>query len=57
MKALTCYLWRHSWQHRRNPEVGGAQADYEVCSRCGKERNRYEKDRSGMIHGIDGIGG
>jgi hypothetical protein len=49
MKALTCYLGRHTWQHRRNPEMGGPQADYEVCGRCGKERNKYEnKDGTGI---------
>ena len=53
MKALSCYLGRHSWQHRRNPEMGGPQADYEVCARCGTERAVYEK-KDGT--GIGGVG-
>jgi len=43
MKAVTCYLRRHTWRHQRNPDMGGPQADYEVCTRCGKERNSYDK--------------
>jgi hypothetical protein len=33
--------------------MGGAQADYEVCSRCGKERNQYEKRDGTWIGGAD----
>jgi len=55
MKAVTCYLGRHTWRHQRNPEMGGPQADYEVCTRCGKERNRYDK-KDGTGIGAAGAG-
>ncbi len=43
MGWLLCRLGRHSWQHKRNPEVGGAGADYDQCRRCDKERPVYGK--------------
>ena len=39
---LLCRLGRHIWATRRNPEVGGAQAQYETCRRCGGERRTYD---------------
>ena len=57
MKALRCYLGRHRWRHEVNPEMGGPEAGYDLCSRCGKERNVYEKhDGTGMVD-LGGIGG
>jgi hypothetical protein len=38
-----CRLGRHAWERKHNPDVGGPGADYEQCSRCGKERNVYGK--------------
>jgi hypothetical protein len=29
------------WALRRNPEVGGQEAHFETCRRCGKERQQY----------------
>jgi hypothetical protein len=40
-KALSCWIGRHRWEQRRNPEAGGRDAMYEVCSRCGAERKQY----------------
>lgn len=37
-----CLLGRHAWVQHSNPEVGGKQALYETCSRCGKERQQHE---------------
>jgi hypothetical protein len=52
MRSLLCLLGRHVWEHKRNPEVGGAAADYEQCARCGKERPTYEPPSPGAIgHG------
>jgi hypothetical protein len=39
---LLCRLGRHMWATRRNPEVGGPQAQYETCRRCGRERQTYD---------------
>jgi hypothetical protein len=41
MGRLRCLLGRHAWEHGRNPEIGGADADYELCVGCGKERPKY----------------
>ena len=37
------HLGRHAWERKHSPDVGGPGADYEQCSRCGKERNVYGK--------------
>ena len=39
---VLCRLGRHMWATRRNPEVGGPQAQYETCRRCGTERQTYD---------------
>ena len=54
MKALSCYLGRHRWRHEVNPEMGGPEAGYDVCSRCGKERNVYGKNDGTGIGGLTG---
>lgn len=41
MGKILCLLGAHSWQKRHNPEVGGTGGDFEVCSRCGKEKTAY----------------
>ncbi len=43
MGKILCLVGLHSWQHGHNPEVGGPGGDYEVCSRCGKEKKVYGK--------------
>jgi hypothetical protein len=57
MKALRCYLGRHAWRHEVNPEMGGPRARYDVCSRCGKERNEYEQNDGTGLGVIGGPGG
>jgi hypothetical protein len=54
MGWLLCRLGRHAWQHRGIPDVGGPAADYEVCTRCNKERDKYDPPPAGA--GIAGIG-
>ncbi|MFN0281900.1 MAG: hypothetical protein ACKVZ6_08010 [Kineosporiaceae bacterium] len=34
---LLCRVGRHAWARRHNPDVGGAQAVYHLCRRCGTE--------------------
>jgi hypothetical protein len=51
MRSWLCLLGRHDWEHKRNPEVGGAAADYEQCVRCGKERSTYEPPAPGSVAG------
>jgi len=43
MGKILCLVGLHSWQHGHNPEVGGPGGDFEVCSRCGKEKKVYGK--------------
>jgi hypothetical protein len=37
--------------------MGGPRAGYDVCSRCGKERNEYEPNDGTGIGAIGGVGG
>lgn len=46
MGKVLCFVGLHSWQQRRNLEVGGSGGDYEVCNRCGKEKAGYDKPPS-----------
>ncbi|CAA9237051.1 MAG: hypothetical protein AVDCRST_MAG57-1330 [uncultured Blastococcus sp.] len=43
---VLCRSNRHMWALRRNPEVGGPEAHYETCRRCGKERTAYVPSKS-----------
>ena len=43
---ILCRSNRHMWALRRNPEVGGKEALFETCRRCGKERTRYVPSKS-----------
>lgn len=43
MGSWLCRLGRHAWTTQGNPEMGGAEAVYEQCSRCGAERPAYGK--------------
>ena len=54
--ALLCRSGRHLWATRRNPEVGGKDAVYERCRRCGKDRPQYESP-SVRAMGTWGAGG
>jgi hypothetical protein len=46
MGRLLCRVGRHAWKHERNPEMSGEGADFERCTRCGKERIGYGKPPS-----------
>ena len=46
-----CRLGRHRWALRRNPEMGGRQAMYEECRRCGSERTQYDPRDQGAVWG------
>jgi hypothetical protein len=46
-----CRLGRHQWTLRRNPEMGGRQAMYEDCRRCGRERDLYDPRDQGAVWG------
>jgi hypothetical protein len=41
MRRLMCRLGRHVWQRKSNPEASGADAVYEQCVHCAKERATY----------------
>ena len=41
MKRILCLLGRHEWQHHVNHEVGGPDASFELCSRCGNEKDKH----------------
>jgi hypothetical protein len=34
---VACLFGRHAWVRRRNPDVGGPQAVWMQCRRCGRE--------------------
>jgi len=46
MTNILCLVGRHDWQHRVNKEMGGPDAGYDLCSRCGKEKKAYGKPPS-----------
>jgi hypothetical protein len=46
-----CHLGAHWWILRRNPEMGGKDALYEECRRCGRERTLYLPKDQGAIWG------
>ena len=48
---LLCRLGKHYWGMRRNPEIGGKDALYELCRRCGRERQGYYPPPPGAIWG------
>jgi hypothetical protein len=53
-RSLRCLVGRHHWLHGRNPEVGGPAAAFEVCSRCGRERNTYQSTSGTHLGGLGG---
>jgi len=48
---LLCHLGRHRWAQHRNAEVGGKDAVFELCRRCGRERQGYEAPPPGSVLG------
>jgi hypothetical protein len=48
---LLCAAGRHHWALRRNPEMGGRDALYEDCRRCGRERTTYDPRDQGAVWG------
>ena len=48
---LLCHLGRHRWVQHRNPEVGGKDAVFQLCLRCGRERQGHEVPPPGAIVG------
>ncbi len=52
MSRWLCRLGRHDWQHFRNPDVPGPEADYDQCRQCGKERNKYGKPPPTGLAGV-----
>jgi hypothetical protein len=48
---LLCRLGVHRWVLRRNPELGGREALYEDCRRCGRERTTYDPRDQGAVRG------
>ena len=48
---VLCRLGLHRWALRRNPEMGGREALYEDCRRCGRERTTYDPRDQGAVWG------
>ena len=42
MRRLMCLIGRHRWEHHINREASGPGGGYDLCARCGRERNVYE---------------
>ena len=51
---LTCFIGRHSWERRVNPEVGGPAGVHFLCRRCKKEKPGYDKPTPGQSAGFAG---
>ena len=43
MASLLCRIGMHHWESKQNLEVDGPGGDYQLCSRCGKEKAGYGK--------------
>jgi hypothetical protein len=54
-ERLRCAVRLHSWERRVNPEVGGKDAVYSVCRRCGKEKNQFGPPTGGQSVGLAGM--
>lgn len=48
---LLCHAGRHRWEQHRNPEAGGKDAVFQLCVRCGRERQSYEPPPPGAVIG------
>ena len=42
MRRLMCLIGRHRWEHHINREASGPGGGYDLCARCGREKNSYE---------------
>lgn len=42
MRRLMCLIGIHRWQHHINREASGKDGVYDLCARCGREKNSYE---------------
>jgi hypothetical protein len=51
---LLCTMNRHDWERMVNPEVGGKDAVYSLCRRCGKEKAEYDPPTPGQATGFGG---
>lgn len=49
MGRVLCFIGVHSWQRQHNPEASGPGADFQTCSRCGKEKADYGKPPSSGV--------
>lgn len=49
MRRLLCLVGIHRWEHHVNREASGPDSGYDLCARCGRETNSYEKSRSPVI--------
>jgi hypothetical protein len=52
---LACLVGRHSWVPFVNPEAGPATQNL-VCSRCGRDKPRFDPPGGGQSTGL-GAGG
>ena len=48
---LLCRVGIHWWALRRNPEMGGRDALYQDCRRCGRQRTTYDPRDQGAVWG------
>lgn len=52
MLRVLCYFGRHAWEHKRNPELGGRLAEFDVCRRCRKEKDVFDKPSGKGLGGL-----
>ena len=53
---MLCWVVRHRWATRHNPEIGGKAAVFHVCQRCGTERNEYDPPSVSQAGGMGAAG-
>lgn len=46
MGRLLCLVGIHRWQHHVNRQIGGTGGGYDLCSRCGREKDTFEEGRT-----------
>ena len=51
MGRLLCLVGLHRWQHHNNRQIGGAGGGYDLCSRCGREKDTFEEGRTPYFNG------
>lgn len=52
MGRVLCYFGSHSWERKRNPDMGGALAEFDICTRCGKEKDVFGKPPKKGLAGL-----